>query len=191
MTKHLTSRELVDALDGTLVLPRQAHLDGCGTCARALESLRAAEGEAAGGADIPEPSPLFWTHFSDRVREATSAEPIVRAPWWSRLWQPAAALGAIAAVTLMVMTIPRTPAAPDAPVAVTAATDSTDVLGLDTNAWALMLEIAGTVEVDDVDAVADVAMPRPGTADRLIESLTPEQREAFLKLLKSEMGTLE
>jgi len=30
-----------------------------------------------------------------------------------------------------------------------------------------------------------------GALEKKIETLTPEQREAFIKLLKSEMGTLE
>jgi anti-sigma-K factor RskA len=193
MTKHLTPREVVDALDGTLALARQAHLDTCGTCARAVDALRSTQGDVADGGEIPEPSPLFWTHFSERVREATRETPIERAPWWSRFWQPVVAVGAVAAVALMVMTVSRTSEAPVAPVVATAAADSTDVLGLDNDAWALMLEIAGSVPVndDDFDAIVDVAMPRPGTADRMIEALTPEQREAFIKLLKSEMGTLE
>jgi hypothetical protein len=194
MTKHLSSREVVDALDGTLGLARQAHLDTCGTCARAVEALRATEASAADGLDVPEPSPLFWTHFSDRVREAVNEEPIARPSVWSRIWKPVPALAAVAVVVVMIANSQRAPEAPVAPVVVsTAASDSTDVLGLDNDAWTLMLDIAASVPVDadDYDAIADVAMPRPGTADRMIEALTPEQREAFIKLLKSEMGTFE
>lgn len=194
MTTHLTSQEVIDALDGTLGLARQAHLDTCGTCARAVAALRLTEEAAEESADVPEPSPLFWAHFSNRVREATNELPIERAPWWSRFWQPALALGAIGAVTLMVMTVSRAPEAPagaGSPVIASMAPATDDVLALDNDAWTLMLEIAGTVPADDFDAVADVAMPRPGTADRMIETLTPQQRETFLKLLKSEMGTLE
>jgi len=192
MTRHLTSREVVDALDGTLTLARQAHLDTCGTCARAVEALRITQDAAGDSADIPEPSPLFWTHFSDRVREAVSEEPIEAPRWWSRLWQPAVALGAIGAVALVVMNTSGTLRAPAVPAETSmAAGDTLDVLALDSDAWTLMLEIAGSVPMDDMDAVAEVAMPRPGTADRIIETLTPEQREAFIKLLKSEMGTLE
>lgn len=193
MTKHLTSQEVIDALDGTLALARQAHVDTCGTCARAVDALRLTEAEAGESAGVPEPSPLFWTHFSDRVREATTTMPIEQATWWSRFWQPALAVGAIGAVTLMVMTLSRAPEAPATVMVSTTASDDTDVPGLDNDAWTLMLEIAGSVPVDDLelDDVRDVAVPRLGTADRMIEALTPEQREAFIKLLRSEMGTLE
>ena len=134
MTTHLTSQEVIDALDGTLGLARQAHLDTCGTCARAVAALRLTEAAAEESADVPEPSPLFWAHFSNRVREATNELPIERAPWWSRFWQPALALGAIGAVTLMVMTVSRAPEAPagaGSPVIASMAPATDDVLALD------------------------------------------------------------
>ena len=193
MKRHLTAREAVDALDGALALSRQAHLDTCATCERAVETLRATQADAAEGTEIPEPSPLFWTHFSDRVREAVSAEPIVQPSLWSRFWQPAAAVAAIGVVAVMIANAPWTPVAPASPEIVAAAAETPDVFEFDNDAWTMMLEIAGAVpgNATDLDAVRDAMKPRPGTADRMIESLTPEQREAFIKLLKSEMGTLE
>ena len=35
--------------------------------------------------DVPEPSPLFWDHFPNRVRAAIDAAPAAEAaPWWKR-----------------------------------------------------------------------------------------------------------
>ncbi len=51
-----------------------------------------------------------------------------------------------------------------------------------------MLDLASDMPYEDVQ---QVAAPRRGTADTLIDELTPSEREAFVKLLKSEIGDLE
>src|SRR5262245_19463877 len=77
---HLTERELVDVIDGALPPERQAHADACATCRGEIASLRAMLDEAL-TADVPEPSPLFWEHFSARVREGVQQATVERAPF--------------------------------------------------------------------------------------------------------------
>jgi anti-sigma factor RsiW len=57
MTSHLSSQELVGALDKTLDAPRQSHLDGCAACQTEVRELRALVEDARQDADVPEPSP--------------------------------------------------------------------------------------------------------------------------------------
>ena len=79
--KHLTESEMVDLLDATLAPGRRAHLDACDACRTTADGLRAVLARSADVA-IPEPSPLFWEHFSARVREdvrsAEAVEPSLR-----------------------------------------------------------------------------------------------------------------
>ena len=66
---HLTPDELIDAMEGLLAADRQAHLATCDECQGQLAGLSMALGDAK-DAGVPEPSPLFWQHFSERVSTA-------------------------------------------------------------------------------------------------------------------------
>ena len=80
---HLTPDEIIDAVESTLASGRRAHLDACEQCRTETASVASMlrETRAVGSA---EPSPLFWDHFSDRVRTAIAAEshPSARARRW-------------------------------------------------------------------------------------------------------------
>ena len=70
--KHLASIQFADAIEGRLSEAARAHLDICPRCASRVESLRDAVREAQAAEDLPEPSPLFWEHFSANVRAAVA-----------------------------------------------------------------------------------------------------------------------
>src|SRR5688572_12955815 len=109
MTTHLSSQEFVDALekrggkDGVLAASRQSHLEGCATCQLQLAELRALIDDASDGADVPEPSPLFWDHFQARVLTAAQREgqPERRA-WWMN-WMEVRTMVALSAVVVAVV----------------------------------------------------------------------------------------
>ena len=67
---HLTSDELIDAMEGRGEVP---HLATCEHCRRELAELSSVLAEAK-QLSVPEPSPLFWQHFSERVRTAIDSE---------------------------------------------------------------------------------------------------------------------
>lgn len=83
--KHLTEAELVDRIDGALAPSRSVHLEACDTCRAAEAELRDMLARA-GDVQIPEPSPLFWEHFSARVHEgvrnAKAGEPSRWVGWF-------------------------------------------------------------------------------------------------------------
>src|SRR5919109_3702123 len=111
--RHLRDDQLIDLVDGVVVETDVPHLATCTACRQQLTDLRNTLATAA-QADVPEPSPLFWDHFSSRVREAVARENGTRQTWWQRLdpWVriavPMCAAGVMYAVFTLVLTGPVT-----------------------------------------------------------------------------------
>ena len=187
MTSHLAPEEIVDAAEGRLDPARQAHAAACRACADEVAAHAALLQDLAGANDVPEPSPLFWDHFSARTRASVAMESARSA---RRQWmRPFVALAAAAVILLAVLLRP----ARDVEPAVATTADAADALPLalpavEDGPWDVVLDLASDMPFEDVQQVAS---PRRGTADALIDELTPAEREAFVKLLKSEIGDLE
>ena len=203
MTNHLSSQELVNALggkDGALTAARQSHLDECEACQSQVAELRALLEDAGHAADVPEPSPLFWDHFQARVLTAVQSEGQPGPHVWWRDWADVrtlvtlcAAVVAIAASVTLYMSRPVAPvpalvdsgevagsgALADASAPLDPAVDT----GVDQEEWAFVTSVMGTLEVDDMH---EVLTPSRDAVDTAIESLTSEERDRFVKLLKAE-----
>jgi hypothetical protein len=107
---HLTSEELLDLAEGTRSESSAPHLLKCDRCRQQLNELR--DVLATLQVDVPEPSPLFWDHFSARISEAVASDPKSSRSWfgigrWS--WGVAAAMSAVV-LAIAVSRIPKTPA---------------------------------------------------------------------------------
>jgi hypothetical protein len=174
---HLTPDELIDAMEGVLDGKRRAHLDVCEECRRQFEDLHEVLSDAK-RTGVPEPSPLFWNHFSARVNDAIDRE-IDRAwPQWLR-WQVLLPLGAVAMIILALMaSVPKGNIA-DAPVAAEVA----PVVADDT--WASFADLVGDV---DADVAADAVVIEPGLADQAVLLLTTEERQELSRLLQAELA---
>jgi len=70
---HLRPDELIDLAEGTRAESSAAHLAECAVCRLQVAELKAMM-SAAADVDVPEPSPLFWDHFSARVHAAVADE---------------------------------------------------------------------------------------------------------------------
>ena len=90
---HLRPDELIDVAEGARTEQSVPHLAACEMCRRQLVELKAMM-SAVADVEVPEPSPLFWDHFSTRVREAVAAEGAPRRSFWTwpRLAVPAVAV---------------------------------------------------------------------------------------------------
>jgi hypothetical protein len=184
MTSHLRPEEFVDAMDGVLSPERQPHLDACDECRRELEVL-VTTGRVARTSEVAEPSPLFWDHFGERVREATAAS----APGvsiWSMWWRPLGAMAAAAAGIALVVVLRPTPADPGGSFA--AAPPSEAATMADDGSWDLVVGLAAELDEADVRAVVK---PAEGTADAMLQELTADQREALVRILQQEIGDLQ
>jgi hypothetical protein len=184
MTKHLTPEEFVDAIDGAATAAAESHLRECEMCREQLDNARETA-SVVRSVDVPEPSPLFWEHFSARVAEATEALPVAR-PWWNPGWRPLTALAAAAGVLILAFVLAPKDRSPNAGLEV--ATTDLPALGPmtdDDGSWSLVLGLAAEVDPNDL---RQAATPVPGTADAMIDELTAEQRAALARLLQEEMG---
>jgi hypothetical protein len=188
---HLSESEFVELAEGALSAGRASHLDECAPCRKQAGTVRDAL-RAAAAVDVPEPSPLFWDHFSARVREALAAEPAIRPAWWRR--RPAMAIASATAMALLVAVsireLPRRavtpPVASPAPAVtmVPATMESSDQPPNDA-AWALLRAAASQMELDDAHEAGLTV--RPGAVDKALLDLTPAERAALGHLLRDEL----
>jgi len=179
--KHFSAAEFVDEVEGRLPDARRAHLDACRTCAARAVVVRETLHDVR-APDVPEPSPLFWDHFSLRVRDAvrhTRPDPV---PWWRHpAWAVACSVVLVAAVLIGIRDVRLpTPVAPAPSTSGSAAPASVDDL-----AWSLLTEVASTVEQQDPQA-APFAV-RPSEVDRAVVSLSPAERQELRRLLQDEL----
>lgn len=189
MSTHLRSQEFVDALDGRLEADRAEHLDGCAECRAEVASLRALLTDIAPAGAVPDPSPLFWNHFSGRVRQATAAMPAARpATWWQPVWRPLAGAAALAAVVALVLIVRTWPVAAPPQVGV----ESTLVDGFSDDAessLAFLSAAASDLSWEEVRA-ADLAPPAQ-VVDSAIERLSAAQRAELVKLIREDLRSME
>jgi hypothetical protein len=180
---HLTPDELIDAMEGMLPPERQAHLSTCADCRRELDELAGVLNEAR-QASSPEPSPLFWNHFSARVNRAIDAGSANAWPQWLQ-WQVLLPLGAAAIViAALILTVPRS--APQAGEAARVAPVAPEALGApasDDN-WTAIAAMVGELDIETASAAGVL---EPGMADQAVLSLTADERRELTRLLQAEL----
>lgn len=188
--KHLHESEFVDLVEGRLEMARARHVEDCAVCAATAATVR--EALARAGEDrIPEPSPLFWEHFSARVSQALDNEPLPAPSWTDWLRTPRIAVAA--ATLVMVATLAgyagwtwrNATIETTAPPAIEGAPLALDSADADADAWDVISAAAEALDDEDVRAVA--ISTRPGAADRAVLQLTDEERSELVRLLEDEM----
>jgi hypothetical protein len=192
--KHLSAGQLIDALEG---LP-PAHLETCASCRARLEELQATMA-AAESVGVPEPSPLFWQHFSRRVHEATARESVGPSGWLSRLlfhgpWWVVTGAAAVAVLAVFVgvrelRPAPVRNAVASASEALTA--DGIDVPGptdnlVDDSSLSFVADLAAGL---DWDGFGEAGLtPAIGGVDRALDQLSDGERDELRRLLAVEIG---
>ncbi|MEO7275422.1 MAG: hypothetical protein ABIX28_18930 [Vicinamibacterales bacterium] len=190
---HLSSEELVDHLDGGLPPARAAHLETCRACRTEAEELTGVLARTAPAREVPEPSPLFWAHFSARVRNGLAGS---AAPTWKELvWWPgsawAAGVASVVLVLLVSQSMVHSPATPTltllprgSATAYLSESDPADDLEAD-QAWAVVRTVADGAD-DDAAHEAGIAT-RPDAAERMTQELSSREKSALADLLASEL----
>src|ERR1700751_2973511 len=104
MRGHLTPEEMIDVAECLRAETDMPHLASCDRCRRQVGDLKSAL-SAAARADVPEPSPLFWDHFSARVAEAVAGRQEPRSFALLRRWTWARVTSALAAAAVVLVGI--------------------------------------------------------------------------------------
>jgi hypothetical protein len=202
--RHLTADELVDLVEGVALESDVPHLATCATCRQQLAELRATMAMAS-DAQVPEPSPLFWDHFSSRVRDAVAAEGAVPASWWRRLssWpgimapmSAAAAAILVSAIVLKTMSTPSNRPEVKSPVASSAQATSSGLSGTsgvellndstptDDPSLTLVAELTDALGWDDG---GDGGVAPAGSAEHAVTHLSGDELSELERLLKEEL----
>ncbi len=184
---HLSDREFVDLVENVLPPARVAHVLDCAECRAEADTLRELLARTS-EADVPEPSPLFWEHFSSRVLDQIQHVEIGNASWsiWSLNWVLPVVLMMIVAFGVWRWSprvhapVPMRAELPADPAAIDPASDVRDAD--DDEAWAIVRTIADESSWDDVTD----ASVHQGSAERALAMLTPEERQALVRLLQAE-----
>jgi hypothetical protein len=187
---HLSPSELVDLVEGTLDTARASHAERCESCARSSAELRRTVQNAAEAADVPEPSPLFWEHFSTRVREAIAQEPAPVRGWiaWRSAYLAIAAVSVvvIAGGSLMMRRAPVLPAPAPLAAGVTGSEPAFDVaLDTNTDVWEVLTAAAADLEWDEARE-AGMGL-QPAAIDRAVQRLSADELNELGRLLQSEL----
>lgn len=191
--KHLDRDRLVALAEGTgeAAAPEAVHLAGCARCRTELARLRAGL-DALREVPVPEPSPLFWDHFSTRVQRAIDEPPLeTPARWPFRLpWAVGGLVAACIGVLLMVMpqrSAVREDVAPPADMA-SATPQGVRVLSAEEAVgedWSMVSELMAELDYEDVTRFGIVA--RPGAVEAGLVELDTEERRELVRLIEQEL----
>ena len=192
--RHLTARELVDLAEDERLERSVPHLALCDHCRRKITDLRAAIARAA-KAEVPEPSPLFWEHFSSRVREAIAFEGApgrrVSLEGWSRFAAPLS-IGALAVVVIAAALTARINYRPPTDTLLSSAASSGTGGALvdpailpDDPSLDLVADLSSEI---DWDVAGEVGLTtREGAVDKAVMQLTDGERVELQRLLEQEL----
>jgi hypothetical protein len=197
---HLSREEVVEAAEQQRPDASVPHLAACETCRAEVEELRALL-EAIADVDVPEPSPLFWSHLSARINHAVAGEP-AREPWWTPVlrwrWAAAGAAGvAVLAVAVVLSVRPNGRAAVSGSNvsfgSASAVAGSADPAGIDLADPAddPSLNLLGALAEDlDWDTATEAGITvGAGAADRVADELSEGERTELQRLLTDALSS--
>jgi len=192
---HLRPDELIDFAEGTRAESSATHLVECAVCRLHLAELKATM-SAAADVNVPEPSPLFWDHFSARVHDAVAAEGSPRRSFWTwpRVVIPAVSVAtAVLAVAITLnwgsadRGIAPLPAVGPAPVAlpVTSAELLADPQSAGDTALTLVAELSSDM---DLETAREAGLAGRGSAEHAVTHLTGSELRELQRLLQEELA---
>ena len=187
--RHLSNDEIIESAEGRM--SGASHLAACGSCRARVDDLRRVL-QVASQVSVPEPSPLFWDHLSERIRAGVAEEPALqRSGFRFNLAWGATVAGALAIVVIGVAVTLRSaqPVNHLAPLSgeratIDAAAPLVPALN-DDPAWAVMGELAA--QIDWEDATEAGLTPRPGSAEQALSEMSEEEQRQVVELLQIEL----
>jgi hypothetical protein len=165
--------------------PDHPHLGECASCRAEIAAARALLADAR-LAQVPEPSPLFWEHFSRRVSDSIAAEPEpVRARWGA--WRVLIPLSVGVAALLLTVVIDRVSVPGPVPESRTASVSesgsaTTGLIGDDAE-WVVLSRLAAEF---DLETLSDsLGTSGAGGAEHAVWQLNEQERVELARLLRA------
>jgi len=195
--KHLSDDVLVDLAEGGRT--GFDHLETCAVCRARVQAMRQTMGLLQADR-VPEPSPLFWDHLSERVARAVREEAIPPGSWWTVArwnWSVAAAAAIIVAV-VVIIPIQRkrgSVTGSDFSVAISSPRAGHDNAGnADDVSWALADAgeswqiVEGAAADLDLKGTQDAGIfVRAGSIDRELLMLSDQERRDLVRVIQAEL----
>ncbi len=173
--------------DGSTANAASQHLATCRRCRDELASLHSVLREVQQGR-VPDPSPLFWEHFPQRVSAAlevddaaTGATAFAWRKWWGATAVAAMTVVLVAAVLLG----GRRPAVDPVDSLSLDAAAQADLAMDDDTPWMLVEALAADLALDDVERAGFVIAS--GSAERAAAELTLAEHVELVRLLEEEI----
>jgi hypothetical protein len=198
--RHLRPDDFVDVLDGELASAARRHIESCEGCRHRFEALLETMAQAS-QAGVPEPSPLFWQHFSKNVSDAIAQDTPAHSAWIEWLRHPATGLATLAIFVTIVVSASVWRSTPRLPRDVRESAPTTTSRQLaevamesdgagqqdleEDEAWGLVRTVADDAGWDATRAAG--LSPRPGSVDRMALEMTAEERRELARLLEDEL----
>jgi predicted anti-sigma-YlaC factor YlaD len=202
MATHLSDDVLRDLVEAGKSHP---HIAECDRCRRLFEDAR--EALSMTRADqLPEPSPLFWDHFSARVHQAVRDEADLRPHpafgWFAApVWRSVVAVALVIVVAAVVVWGGR-PARQRQPQSASVRATGTrpmtgSAIATDNQAsadalvaagdpsWSVIAQVTAQMEITSA-ADAGIVL-RPGTTERAIAQLSPLEQQELVRLLQADL----
>jgi hypothetical protein len=207
---HLNADELIDVAEGTRSEASAPHVASCDECRRQLTDLRVTMSTVA-AVGVPEPSPLFWDHLSERVRNVV-AEDVPRRSWldaatWRRLLMPLSAVAVASLIVAMVLNSRvmapqsetagdpervalRTPPAPSPLPATAEASGATfELLNDPASDDDVSLTLVASLTADlDLDAAGEAGLAPHGSAEHAVTHMNDDELRELRRLLKEQLA---
>jgi hypothetical protein len=196
---HLSADELVDLADRTRPERSAPHLAACDQCRRQLRELREMTASVA-EVGVPEPSPLFWDHLSQRVHDAVAAQEAPRRTWldvssWRRLLTPWSAVAvmlvlAVLSSRLLSPTGPPHVGPPLPPPAAIADATLRDDLFNDAavDEDASLTLVASLTANLDLEAAEEAGLAQGDSAEHAVTHMNGDDLRELRRLLKEELA---
>ena len=187
---HLTAEQMLDIAEGTRPAAEFPHASSCAACAARVEEIARTIALAA-AVDVPEPSPLFWDHLSDRIRNRVADEPS-GSSWWPTFaprWRFALAAAVAVLVLALGVALRRGAPASETTTAVAlpepAIVESLAAIDEDP-ALALLADLSTEL---DWDAASEAGLvPAHGAVDNVLVALTGEERDELRRILEEALS---
>jgi hypothetical protein len=189
---HLTPEQMLDIAEGARPSAEFPHVSSCAACAAQVETISRTIALAA-EVDVPEPSPLFWDHLSERIRDRVAQEATPGAFWWRTFASPwRVALTAAAAALLVLaggIVLQRGAPAPETSTALAVPEpwilDSLVTID-DDPALVLLADLSAEL---DWDAASEAGLvPAYGAVDNVLVALTAEERNELQRILEEALS---